>query len=257
MPPRWPFGFGKRPALVDVQPFGESHGGWCSRVSNGNERGKIPKVSQQSLTKKRVCCSLQGCWARLRPPMKREAYYHGRYTQTCTRDWWKKISSLASSHRHNTQRYITHSRVSANSFCSSGSLSFILSNSVQVEATCASAELWTCVRLSVSVWPGSSESRAWSCRLGHCALSALQSNAALLFFSHPKCLRKWISSAKETWMEFRFSRTLNNLCDSCVEMSLRRWLPEYTAVDISHIISDIHSILYSTDRGVYKGAVVH
>lgn len=187
MPPRWPFGFGKRPALVDVQPFGESHGGWCSRVSNGNERGKIPKVSQQSLTKKRVCCSLHGCWARLRPPMKREAYYHGRYTQTCTRDWWKKISSLASSHRHNTQRYITHSRVSANSFCSSGSLSFILSNSVQVEATCASAELWTCVRLSVSVWPGSSESRAWSCRLGHCALSALQSNAALLFFSHPKC----------------------------------------------------------------------
>lgn len=81
----------------------------------------------------------------------------------------------------------------------------------------------------------------------------------LLFFFFPiqnVYANEYRLQKRHEW-SFGFSRTLNNLCDSCVEMSLRRWLPEYTAVDISHIISDIHSILYSTDRGVYKGAVVH
>lgn len=99
--------------------------------------------------------------------------------------WLVKISSLASSQRHNTHHKTLLTVISANFFCSLGIFSFILFRSVQVGATCALVKLLTWMALSVSVWLDTSENSLLCCRGIWLFLPASQK-----LFSNPKCLCK-------------------------------------------------------------------
>lgn len=83
----WPLGLSKRLALVDEQLFGESHGGWYSRVSHGNEHGAMPNLSQQSLTKRESVFLCRAAELTYPPQKKYEIHYQCKYTLTLTHGW--------------------------------------------------------------------------------------------------------------------------------------------------------------------------
>lgn len=131
----------------------KSHGGrWWSCVSHdGNECGAIPKLSQQSLTKRKsvILCRV----AEL-------TYSHNwnvefitiASTPRRTHMTGKNKQSCKFPETQHTSQNITHSHLSAEFFCSLSPFSFILFHSVQVGAICALAKPLTWMALSVSVW---------------------------------------------------------------------------------------------------------
>ncbi len=96
-------------------------GGWHSCVSHGNERGGMPNVSQQS-PKKKYCLLFSAELLSSPTPTNEMWSVLPLQIHTDVHTWLVKISRLASSQRHNTHQYITHSRLSASSFCSLGLL---------------------------------------------------------------------------------------------------------------------------------------
>lgn len=186
MRPHWPLCLSRSPALVDVQLWWSlMGGGWWSCVSHdGNECGAMPKLSQQSLTKREsvILCRV----AELTYSHKWNVEYITiANTPRHTHMTGKNKQSCKFPETQHTSQNITHSHLSANFFCSLGIFSFILFHSVRVGATCALVKLLTWMALSVSVWLDTSENRVLCCRGIWLFLPSSQK-----VFSNPKCLCK-------------------------------------------------------------------